>query len=108
MSPTSDNVHTSGLPKRQPGTSFVHNQFATSYSPFAAHQPSVLTRLQGLLPNSANDTTIPRPGDSTQHDKSILPRAPTIDPKFLKVRILTWNMHDSLPKVFMACGEWNR
>lgn len=81
MSPTSDNVHTSGLPKRQP-----------------AHQPSVLTRLQGLLPNSANDTTIPRPGDSTQHDKSILPRAPTIDPKFLKVRILTWNMHDSLPK----------
>lgn len=84
------------------------------YSPGlpTAHQPSVLTRLQGLFPNSTNDTITPRPGDLTQHDKAVLPtlpppvtRAPTIDPKFLKVRILTWNMHDSLPKVFVVWGE---
>lgn len=86
MSPTTatDDAPTSGLPKRQ-----------------HAHHPSVLTRLQGLFPNSSNDT---RPGDSTQQEKTISPQlpsaksAPTIDPKFLKVRILTWNMHDSLPK----------
>jgi len=85
------------------------------YSPGlpTAHQPSVLTRLQGLFPNSTNDTTTPHPADSTQHDKAIsstlsppVTRAPTIDPKFLKVRILTWNMHDSLPKVFVVLREW--
>ncbi|KAF9474672.1 DNase I-like protein [Pholiota conissans] len=74
------------------------------------HSQTVLTRLQGLLsphPHTTSSTTMPRPGDSVPHDKCIPTPAPTIssaasrrplDPKLLKIRILTWNMHDSLPK----------
>ncbi|KAJ3744193.1 inositol polyphosphate phosphatase [Lentinula detonsa] len=60
-------------------------------------QQSVISRLQGLfpaspnalsgIPPSANSDTVLRPSQSS-----------TTAPKFLKVRILTWNMHDSVPK----------
>ncbi|KAF8962697.1 Endonuclease/exonuclease/phosphatase [Flammula alnicola] len=68
-------------------------------------QPTVLNRLQGLFPHSPqipSSTTMTRPGDTSQLETMILSppssKAPNIDPKFLKIRLLTWNMHDSLPK----------
>ncbi|KAK7454606.1 hypothetical protein VKT23_011358 [Stygiomarasmius scandens] len=59
-------------------------------------QQTVLTRLQNLFPNSASTsgpagspaTPQPDPNDTTRESL----------PRFLKVRILTWNMHDSVPK----------
>ncbi|KAF8150564.1 Endonuclease/exonuclease/phosphatase [Crassisporium funariophilum] len=69
-------------------------------------QPTVLARLHGLFPHSPQTpvyTTPTRPGDSSApHEKAMPPpssrKPPVITPKFLKIRILTWNMHDSLPK----------
>ncbi|KAK0470028.1 inositol polyphosphate phosphatase [Desarmillaria tabescens] len=61
-------------------------------------QQTVLARLHGLFPHSA-----PASSDSTVHDRQIPQMPPTAkstvpSPKFLKIRILTWNMHDSVPK----------
>ncbi|KAJ7494584.1 inositol polyphosphate phosphatase [Mycena galericulata] len=61
-------------------------------------QPTVLARLQGLFPTSPTSSTYP---------VSPLPESPQNKPprrssivalKSLKVRIVTWNMHDSVPK----------
>ncbi|KAJ4479976.1 inositol polyphosphate phosphatase [Lentinula aciculospora] len=60
-------------------------------------QQSVISRLQGLFPASPNVLSgIPPPAN----DDTALrpPQISTTAPKFLKVRILTWNMHDSVPK----------
>ncbi|KAJ3972713.1 inositol polyphosphate phosphatase [Lentinula raphanica] len=60
------------------------------------HQ-SVISRLQGLFPSSPNPLSgIP---SSVNDDTALRPSQPsTSTPKFLKVRILTWNMHNSVPK----------
>ncbi|KAF8199503.1 inositol polyphosphate phosphatase [Pholiota molesta] len=74
------------------------------------HSQTVFARLQGLLsphPHPPTHTAMPRPGDSVSQNNCISTPTPTIsattsrrplDPKFLKIRLLTWNMHDSLPK----------
>ncbi|CDO74365.1 hypothetical protein BN946_scf184355.g13 [Trametes cinnabarina] len=64
--------------------------------PKLAHS-NVLARLQALFPSAPhlNVHHPPNPADSPA-----TPHSPVPDPpKFIKVRILTWNMHDSLPKV---------
>ncbi|KAJ7219954.1 inositol polyphosphate phosphatase [Mycena pura] len=53
-------------------------------------QPTVLARLQGLFPTSPTTGINPIPSVPAQS-----PRRP---PKSLKIRIVTWNMHDSIPK----------
>jgi len=63
---------------------------------------SVLSRIQGLLSPQQNGSPLSNdnelnesPGDnltSAGHGKAL-------DSKFLKIRVVTWNMHDSLPKV---------
>ncbi|KAF9466458.1 Endonuclease/exonuclease/phosphatase [Collybia nuda] len=58
-------------------------------------QQNVFARLQGLFPTTpsqAGPTNLPR---SVQREGTLPPPAA---PKVLKVRILTWNMHDSVPK----------
>ncbi|KAF5327112.1 hypothetical protein D9619_004523 [Psilocybe cf. subviscida] len=72
---------------------------------------SVLDRLQRLFPHSPRPTpstptsaAATRPGDDMLHESPthssnpLLPTSGPVDPKFLKIRLLTWNMHDSLPK----------
>ncbi|KAI0636171.1 hypothetical protein C8Q77DRAFT_1155884 [Trametes polyzona] len=55
---------------------------------------NVLARLQALFP-SQHPQSAPLPA----HDAPTpAPPPPPEPPKFIKVRILTWNMHDSLPK----------
>ncbi|TBU43249.1 hypothetical protein BD309DRAFT_961154 [Dichomitus squalens] len=66
-----------------------------SRPPRSAHS-NVLARLQALFPSSPHPPTTasPHPSDSTP----VPPHPPLPLPKFIKVRILTWNMHDSIPK----------
>lgn len=66
----------------------------------AQQNHSVISRLQGLFPTSPN--ALPTGGlpSSANDSDSIMRMAQSARlPKFLKVRILTWNMHDSVPKV---------
>ncbi|KAK0449959.1 inositol polyphosphate phosphatase [Armillaria borealis] len=70
----------------------------TAAAPSRQGQQTVLARLHGLFPHSA-----PPSSDSTLHDRHIPQMPPTAkptapSPRFLKIRILTWNMHDSVPK----------
>ncbi|KAI6155377.1 hypothetical protein BKA82DRAFT_196077 [Pisolithus tinctorius] len=64
----------------------------------SVRQGQILSRLQALFPASQNTATT---ANISQNQVSFptarlpLPRKPS---KFIKVRILTWNMHDSLPK----------
>jgi hypothetical protein len=59
-------------------------------------EPTVLARLQGLFPTSPT---------SMQQSVPAMPESPQVQsprrstPKSLKIRIHTWNMHDSVPKV---------
>ncbi|KAH9178371.1 DNase I-like protein [Lactarius sanguifluus] len=56
-------------------------------------RPALFTRLQSLLPQGPSST------QTSSHDgNSSLPTAQSRQPTFLKVRIVTWNMHESLPK----------
>jgi hypothetical protein len=49
----------------------------------------VFARLQALFPGSGGAVS----------DKNVLPMPSQPSPVFLKVRIVTWNMHDAVPKV---------
>ncbi|PCH42639.1 DNase I-like protein [Wolfiporia cocos MD-104 SS10] len=67
-----------------------------------AGQSNVARRLQALFPSSPPSPS-KDPSASPQPSRLELPQPPPAQPSsrpFLKVRILTWNMHDSLPKVF--------
>ncbi|KAJ6544832.1 inositol polyphosphate phosphatase [Mycena vulgaris] len=60
-------------------------------------QPTVLARLQGLFPTSPTTGTHPIP--TMPMPEPLAPQRPNpAVPKSLKVRIVTWNMHDSVPK----------
>ncbi|KAJ8462988.1 hypothetical protein ONZ51_g10550 [Trametes cubensis] len=65
----------------------------TPRPPRPAHT-NVLARLQALFPSHPQSNTLPPSADAP----ATLPSPAPEPPKFLKVRILTWNMHDSLPK----------
>lgn len=62
-------------------------------------QPNVLTRLQALFPSSSPSTpkapvtALPLEIQPPMPNPSARPQ-----PRFLKIRIISWNMHDSLPK----------
>ncbi|KAL4066753.1 hypothetical protein J3A83DRAFT_4374808 [Scleroderma citrinum] len=64
-------------------------------------QPSqpIFSRLQALLPASSG---IPATAPYSQNDGGSFPpsrlQSARKPPKFMKIRIVTWNMHDSLPK----------
>ncbi|CAA7265565.1 unnamed protein product [Cyclocybe aegerita] len=66
-------------------------------------QNAVFSRLQSLFPTSPHahiSAPSPRFGDVLD-EKSVpspTPRISPVDPKFMKIRIVTWNMHESLPK----------
>ncbi|KAI9001520.1 DNase I-like protein [Trametes punicea] len=69
----------------------VHSPEPTPRPPRPAHS-NVLARLQALFPSAAHPQPSPVGPPATSHP-------PVQDPpKCIKVRILTWNMHDSLPK----------
>lgn len=61
---------------------------------------TVLSRLHSLLP--ASSRTLSRTSTAHSNAPPTLPLISLTDkpeePKFLKIRIMTWNMHDSLPK----------
>jgi hypothetical protein len=57
---------------------------------------ALFTRLHALLPQG------PVSAQPSSHDgNNSSPTAQSRQPTFLKVRIVTWNMHESLPKVFL-------
>ncbi|KAF8556183.1 DNase I-like protein [Imleria badia] len=61
-------------------------------------QQTVFARLQSLFPTSPGTAASP---SFPQNDVAFPPpklQSSRKHPKFLKIRILTWNMHDSLPK----------
>ncbi|KAI0350062.1 DNase I-like protein [Trametes cingulata] len=57
---------------------------------------NVLARLQALFPSAPHPP--PQPNTLPADSPLSLQPPPPEPPKFIKVRILTWNMHDSLPK----------
>ncbi|KAJ6607363.1 Endonuclease/exonuclease/phosphatase [Mycena sp. CBHHK59/15] len=61
-------------------------------------QPTVLARLQGLFPTSPTTTTHPTSPIPESPQVKSTRRSSIFAPKPLKVRIHTWNMHDSVPK----------
>ncbi|GLB40612.1 putative inositol polyphosphate phosphatase, catalytic domain homologues [Lyophyllum shimeji] len=68
-----------------------------------AQQTAVFARLQALLPpapHAASTPTIQSPRSMQEKALPPLPsqKRPPAPRKALKVRIITWNMHDSLPK----------
>lgn len=68
----------------------------TSRSQRSMQPGGVLARLQGLFPPSLSSSqSIPTPTVSPNAVTSPL----VSNPEFIKIRIITWNMHDSLPKV---------
>ncbi|KAI0671976.1 hypothetical protein C8Q78DRAFT_1078711 [Trametes maxima] len=85
------------IPALDPATS------TPAHSPDISREPTprpprpqhtnVLARLQALFP-SPHPQTNTSPADQQPLVNSPLPDPP----KFIKVRVLTWNMHDSLPK----------
>lgn len=65
------------------------------------HFSGVMTRLHALFPSHEHH-------EDGAHSPAVQPgghrrRKSRPAPKFIKVRMLTWNMHDSLPKVRMNC-----
>ena len=91
-SSSSPSVH--GSRSTRPGLSSIQKHLCTNYSsPFLPAQPqTVFARLQALFPASpaaATSTNAP------QEESSPVKKPPN----FIKVHIVTWNMHDSLPKV---------
>ncbi|KAH9068209.1 DNase I-like protein [Lactarius deliciosus] len=71
----------------------TEQQQPSSSSEAGPSRPALFTRLQSLLPQGSSST------QTSSHDgNSSLPTAQPRQPTFLKVRIVTWNMHESLPK----------
>ncbi|KAH9057862.1 DNase I-like protein [Lactarius vividus] len=68
-------------------------QQPSSLSEAGPSRPALFTRLHALLPQGPSST------QTSSHDgNSSLPTTQPRQPTFLKVRIVTWNMHESLPK----------
>ncbi|KAH0833128.1 Endonuclease/exonuclease/phosphatase [Lanmaoa asiatica] len=61
-------------------------------------QQTVFARLQSLFPASPGTAAIPSFPQNDVTFPSPKFQSSRKHPKFLKIRILTWNMHDSLPK----------
>ncbi|KAI0833743.1 DNase I-like protein [Trametes gibbosa] len=80
------------LGARSPALSPDISREPTPRLPRPSHS-NVLARLQALFPSQHPHPTTP-PTDPAPPS----PTPPPVPPKFIKVRILTWNMHDSLPK----------
>ncbi|KAH9958573.1 hypothetical protein BC827DRAFT_1218921 [Russula dissimulans] len=59
-------------------------------------RPALFTRLHALLPQSPLSAHLSTDGNNPSSPSAI--QAPQRQPTFLKVRIVTWNMHESLPK----------
>ncbi|KIJ66753.1 hypothetical protein HYDPIDRAFT_108686 [Hydnomerulius pinastri MD-312] len=58
----------------------------------------IFSRLQALFPASPGTTASPTFSQNDVAFPSPRLQSPRRPPKFMKVRIVTWNMHDSLPK----------
>ncbi|KAF8807082.1 DNase I-like protein [Phlegmacium glaucopus] len=64
---------------------------------------TVLSRWQGLFPHSPQSPVDTARSGGVAESENVLPqqtsrKISSVEPKLLKLRILTWNMHDSLPK----------
>lgn len=69
---------------------------------------TVLSRIQGLLIPQQDASLSFRDkilDASSQHNYTPAGQGRRLDAKFLKVRVITWNMHDSLPKVWLGHFE---
>ncbi|TFK80301.1 DNase I-like protein [Polyporus arcularius HHB13444] len=66
----------------------------TSHPTRPAHS-NVFARLQALFPSAPHAHPSPQPVEPSPVPPPLPPKPL---PKFIKIRILTWNMHDSLPK----------
>ncbi|KAF9223546.1 DNase I-like protein [Gyrodon lividus] len=61
-------------------------------------QQTVFSRLHSLFPPSSGTAASPTPPQNVVAFPSPRLQSPRVPPKFMKIRILTWNMHDSLPR----------
>ncbi|KIK25064.1 hypothetical protein PISMIDRAFT_362999 [Pisolithus microcarpus 441] len=62
------------------------------------HGQQILSRLQALFPAQQGTVTTTNPSQNPVSFPAARLPSPRMPSKFIKVRILTWNMHDSLPK----------
>ena len=67
--------------------------------PNANNNLNVFARLQSLFPAPHSQSALPSPVAGTVESPSSMQGLPPPPPKAVKVRIITWNMHESLPKV---------
>ncbi|KAF8905009.1 hypothetical protein CPB84DRAFT_627288 [Gymnopilus junonius] len=79
------------------------SSFSSSHLPDLQHaqRQTILTRLQSFFPRSPKtvDSATIYPEDAVRHENtSPLPSSRDIGLKYFKIKLLTWNMHDSLPK----------
>ena len=61
----------------------------------------VIARLHGLFPTNTHEVD----GDAGKTYGQRTQRSKPAS-KYLKIRIITWNMHDSVPKVSCLCVSW--
>ncbi|KAL5525973.1 hypothetical protein ACEPAG_7311 [Sanghuangporus baumii] len=61
-------------------------------------QPTILTRLQSLFPTTSSPRTSAVVAPISPELKVSTEASARPLPRFLKIRIVSWNMHDSLPK----------
>ncbi|KAA1467365.1 DNase I-like protein [Dentipellis sp. KUC8613] len=80
-------------PHSPPPTPSISLTTSEGPRPLRTGHQNVLSRLQALLPSPSS----PLPPHTLSLDTTNAPVIPP-PPKFLKVRIMTWNMHESLPK----------
>ena len=70
---------------------------------FTGEQSNVLSRFFPLSAKQSNNSPSQELGVGSGNNVNPKQRSCVVEPKFLKVRIVTWNMHDSLPKVRRVC-----
>ena len=63
----------------------------------------VMARLHGLFPNTNHEALADGEGSKTRGTQRVQKSKPS--PKYLKIRMLTWNMHDSVPKVSITTNS---
>ena len=92
---TSNHCHLQEHPSPQTLVRFAHHRTTPALTDSGCLANAFARRLHSLFPSTQN-----HPASAALNDSATSPRRrESLPPKFLKVRIVTWNMHDSLPKV---------
>jgi hypothetical protein len=83
------------LPSHQPSVRSDNDDRTSAFIDIQHLANAFARRLHALFPSTQGSSASAIPNDSAPSSQ----RRESLPPRFLKVRIVTWNMHDSLPKV---------